>query len=173
MHANVQRHAMAISHVIAVQCGVQCHIRPCAHMIGLEVSALRSPDRMYNAYYVSIKHAAQVAMWATLGWWRQYPCKFATGLGRPDHTKRSHQMSGAWSFDAKGDSVPKRTETIICWTAYRKRLLASCSDAQKSIWMGVSRSALTARSISSACSSRLFLARLHWEEDRNVHAVCA
>ena len=85
----------------------------------------------------------------------------------------SHQISGAWPIHAKGDSVPNRTETIICWTAYRKRLLASCSDAQKSIWMGVSRSALTARSISSACSSRLFLARLHWEEDRNVHAVCA
>jgi hypothetical protein len=33
--ANVQRHAMAIRHVTDVQCGVQCHIRPCAHMIGL------------------------------------------------------------------------------------------------------------------------------------------
>ena len=180
MHANVQRHAMAISHATEcdVQCGVQCHIHPCAHMIGREALALRSrqdvqrlpgkhPERSADCDVGNIGLVATVFL----------PFRNATWEAG------SHQISGAWPIHAKGDSVPKRTETIICWhvcwTAYRKRLLASCSDAQKSIWMGVSRPALTAserlpaRSISSACSSRLFLARLHWEEDRNVHAVCA
>ena len=171
MHANVQRHAMAISHATEcdVQCGVQCHIHPCAHMIGREALALRSrqdvqrlpgkhPERSADCDVGNIELVATVFLPIRNGTWEA----------------GSHQISGAWPIHAKGDSVPKRTETIICLTAYRKRLLASCSAAQKSlIWMGVSRLALTARSISFACSFRLFPARLHWEEDRNVHAVCA